>query len=119
MDLSPYGFVAGAAPGLISLLRTMLGVRRVMSEARDIARGHGELLDFHSSENQSYDFMFNPQNFIKPGDGPGVRSGKNLLLSHRDKVWRRYWTGFILVILGVPFGLLMATCGEYLLGRPW
>lgn len=90
-----------------------------MSEAAHIARRQGEFLDFYSSENPSYDFMFNPQRFIKSGDGPGARSGKNLLLSHRDKVWRRYWTGIILVILGVPLGLLMATCGEYLSGRPW
>lgn len=119
MDLSLYGFFGGAAPGVIYLLGTMLRVRRLMSEATDIARRQGEFLDFYSAENQSYDFMFNPHRFVKPGDGPGVQSGKNLLLSHRDQVWRRYRNGVILVIGGVPIGLLMATCGEYLLGRPW
>jgi hypothetical protein len=35
--------------------------------------------------NQSFDILLNPQNFIKPTDGPGARSGKNLLLSVKDK----------------------------------
>jgi hypothetical protein len=61
-----------------------------MSEAHNIAQRRGELLDFDSSENQSYHFLLNPQNFIKTADGPGVRDGKNHLLSIRDRMWWRY-----------------------------
>lgn len=119
MDLGLYGFFGGAAPGIAYLLLTMVRVRQTMSAARNIAQRQGEFLDFDSSENQSYDFLLSPQNFIKPTDGPGVRDGKKHLLSIRDWMWRRYWIGLILVIVGVPVGLFLATCAEYLLGRPW
>jgi hypothetical protein len=114
MDLGLVGFLAGGAPGFSYVLITMFRVRQVQAKAREIARQQGELLDFDSSENQSYDFLLNPQNFIKPTDGPGVRSGKNLLLSIRDKMWKRLWIGVTIMIIGMPIGILTAAaCTEY------
>jgi hypothetical protein len=114
MDLGLVGFLAGGAPGFSYVLITMFHVRQVQAEAREIASEQGEFLDFDSSENQSYDFLLNPQNFINPADGPGVRSGKNLLLSIRDKMWRRLWIGVTLMITGMPIGILAAAaCTEY------
>jgi hypothetical protein len=114
MDLGLLGFLAGSAPGFSYVLITMFRVRQVQDEAREIARRQGEFLDFDSSENQSYDFLLNPQNFIKPADGPGVRSGKSLLLSIRGKMWKRLWIGVILMIVGMPVGILTAVaCTEY------
>lgn len=116
MDLGFIGFLVGGAPGFNYVLITMFRVRQVQAKAREIARQGGELLDFDSSENQSYDFLLNPQNFIKPADGPGVHSGKNLLLSIRDKMWKRLWIGVILMIVGMPVGILAAAvCTEYFL----
>lgn len=119
MDLGTYGFFGGAAPGFIYILITMYRVRQVKVKAQELAKQQGEFLDFDSSENQSYDFLLNPQTFIKPTDGPGARSGKHLLLSVRDKMWKRLWTGVILMALGIPLGVITAAvCTEYLLAHP-
>jgi hypothetical protein len=119
-DLSVYGFFGGAAPGIVNILRGMFRVWRTMRLAREVARQKGEFLDFDSSENQNLDFMFYPQNFIKPNDGPGARSGKELLLSIRPQVLRRYKIGVVMMLIGIPIGMFVATSIEYLfLGRPW
>lgn len=118
-NLSSYGFFGGVAPGIAYFLITLFRLRKVKIQAQEIARQHGEFLDFDSAEHQSYDFLLNPQAFIKPTDGPGVRSGKNLLLSARDKTWRRMWIAVILTAVGLPVGLFISTCAEYALGRPW
>jgi hypothetical protein len=116
MDLGFFGFLVGAAPGLGYVLITMFRIRQMQAKAREIARQHKEFLDFNSSENQTYEFLLNPQNFIKPSDGPGVRSGKNLLLPIRGKMWKRLWIGVILMIVGMPVGILAAAaCTEYFL----
>lgn len=116
MDLGLLGFLVGGAPGFGYVLMTMFRVRQAQSEARKIARQHGEFLDFDSSENQSYDFLLNPRNLIKPSDGPGVRRGKNLLLAIRDKTWKRLWIGVILMTVGMPVGVLAAAAyAQYLL----
>lgn len=116
MDLGFFGFLVGAAPGFSYVLIIMFRIRQMQAKAREIARQRGEFLDFDSSENQSYDFLLNPKNFIKPADGPGVRSGKSLLLSIRDKMWKRLWIGVILMIVGMPVGILAAAaCTEYFL----
>ena len=102
-DLSSYGFFGGAAPGLTYLFITLFRLRKVKLRAQEIAREQGEFLDFDSSENQSFDFFINPRAFIKPTDGPGARSGKALLLSVRDEVWRRMWIVVIMLnVMGVP-----------------
>ncbi|UPG87605.1 hypothetical protein L2Y94_09710 [Luteibacter aegosomatis] len=108
MDLGLFGFLVGGAPGFSYVLTTMFRVRQAQAEAQKVARQHGEFLDFDSSENQSYDFLLNPRNFIKPSDGPGVRRGKNLLLAIRDKMWKRLWIGVILMIVGMPVGIFAA-----------
>jgi hypothetical protein len=118
-DLSLYGFFGGAAPGIVNILRGMIRVWRTMRLARDVARQQGEFLDFDSSENQNLDFMLSPQSFIRPNDGPGVRSGKELLLSIRLEVMRRYRIGVVMVLIGVPMGMGVATGIEYVMGRPW
>lgn len=118
-DLSSYGFFGGAAPGLTYLFITLFRLRKVKLRAQEIAREQGEFLDFDSSENQSFDFFINPRAFIKPTDGPGARSGKALLLSVRDEVWRRMWIVVIMLSVGMPVGLLLSTCAEYASGRPW
>jgi hypothetical protein len=118
-DLSLYGFFGGAAPGMISIFRGMIRVWRTMRLAREVARQQGEFLDLDSSDNQNLDFMLSPQSFIKPSDGPGVRSGKELLLSIRPEVMRRYRIGMVMVLVGVPMGMGVATGIEYLMGRPW
>lgn len=116
MDLGLLGFLVGAAPGFSYVLMTMLRVRQAQAKVRNIARKNGEFLDFDASENQSYDFFLNPRNFIKPSDGPGVRRGKDRLLAIRDKMWKRLWTGVILMIVGMPVGILAAAaCTEYFL----
>lgn len=76
-----------------------------MRLARDVARQQGEFLDFDSSENQNLDFMLSPQDFIRPNDGSGVRSGKELLLSVRPEVMRRYRIE-VVVLIGVPMATL-------------
>jgi len=119
MDVGLVGFFVGAAPGLTYILVTMFRVRQVQGQAREIARQHGEFLDFDSSENQSYDFLLSPEKFIKPTDGPGVRSGKSLLLSIRDKMWKRLWVGVVLMFVGMPIGIFSAVfLNEYLLDHP-
>jgi hypothetical protein len=119
-DLSLYGFFGGMAPGMVVILRGMIRVWRTMRLARSVARQQGEFLDFDSSENQNLDFMLHPQNFIRPSDGPGVRTGKELLLSIRPEVLRRYKVGGVMVLVGVPVGMFVVTGIEYLfLGRPW
>lgn len=119
-DLSLYGFFGGAAPGIVNILRGMMHAWRTMRLAREVARQQGEFLDFDSSENQNLDVMLHPQNFIRPSDGPGVRSGKELLLSIRPEVLRRYKLGGVMVLIGVPLGMFVVTCIEYVfLGRPW
>lgn len=118
-NLSSYGFFGGVAPGCIYFLITMFRLRKIKIQAQEVAREQGEFLDFDSAENQSYDFLLNPQAFIKPTDGPGVRSGKNLLLSARDKIWKRMWIAVILTAIGLPIGLFVSTCAEYASGRPW
>lgn len=118
-NLSSYGFFGGVAPGFIYFLITMLRLRKVKIQAQEVAHQQGEFLDFDSAENQSYDFLLNPQAFIKPTDGPGVRSGKTLLLSVRDKTWKRIRIAVIMTVVGLPIGLFVSTCAEYALGRPW
>jgi len=109
MDVGLVGFFVGAAPGVTYVLITMFRVRQAQGQAREIARQHGEFLDFDSSENQSYDFLLSPEKFIKPTDGPGVRSGKSLLLSIRDKMWKRLWVGVALMFIGMPIGIFSAS----------
>nr|WP_063571961.1 hypothetical protein [Luteibacter rhizovicinus] len=118
-NLSSYGFFGGVAPGCIYFLITLLRLRKVKAQAQEVAREQGEFLDFDSAENQSFDFMLNPQAFIKPTDGPGVRSGKNLLLSVRDSTWKRMRVAVIMTAVGLPIGLFVSTCAEYAIGRPW
>jgi hypothetical protein len=108
MDVGLVGFFVGAAPGFSYVLITMFRLRQVQTQAREIARQHGEFLDFDSSENQSYDFLLSPEEFIKPTDGPGVRSGKSHLLAFRDKMWKRLWIGIALMFVGTPIGIFSA-----------
>jgi len=118
-DLGTYGFLGGAAPGCIYFLVSLFRLQKVKVQAQAIAREQGEFLDFDSAENQSFDFLLNPQAFIKATDGPGVRDGKNLLLSVRDRTWKRMWIAVVLIAVGAPIGLFVSTCAEYALGRPW
>lgn len=119
MDIVSYGFFGGAAPGFTFFLITLFRLRKVKIKAVELARQQGEFLDFDSSENQSYDFLLNPQKFIKPTDGPGARSGKNLLLAVRDKTWKRIWIAMILTTVGIPLGMLLAVASnEYFLRHP-
>lgn len=120
MDIVSYGFFGGAAPGFTYFLITMFRLRKVKIKAVELARQQGEFLDFDSSENQSFDFLLNPQKFIKPTDGRGAQSGKNLLLSVRDRTWKRLWIAIILMAIGIPVGMLLAVASnEYFLRHPW
>jgi len=109
MDVGLVGFFFGAAPGFTYVLVTMFRVRQAQRQAQEIAWQRGEFLDFDSSENQSYDFLLSPEKFIKPTDGPGVRSGKSFLLSIRDKMWKRLWVGVALTFIGMPIGIFSAS----------
>jgi hypothetical protein len=117
MDSGTYGFFLGAAPGFAYIFRTLISVQRVLSRAKALAREHGEFLDLDSAENQNFDFLLSPGKFIKPGDGPGVRQGKELLLSIRSDMFRRHWIGLVLVVVGIFLGLGISTGVDLLMAK--
>lgn len=117
MDSGTCGFFLGAAPGMTYIAGNLLRTQRVLATAKALAREHGEFLDMDSAENQNFDFLLSPEKFVKPGDGPGVREGKNLLLSIRSDMLRRHWIGLALVVVGIFVGLGVAAGIDVLMGR--
>jgi hypothetical protein len=71
-----------------------------------------------SSENQNYDFLLWPGNFIKPEDGPGVRQGKNLMLSARGRMLRCVLIGAVIAVVGAVLGVVICTGIDVLMARP-
>lgn len=117
MNSGDYGFLIGAGPGYAHLLWTMFWFRRVKKEAVALARKKGEFLDLDSSENQNYDFLLRPGKFIKPGDGLGVREGKELMLSARGQMLKRVRTGAVLTVVGAVLGVVVFTGVDLVVAR--
>jgi hypothetical protein len=117
MNSGTYGFFLGAAPGLAYIFCTLFRVQRVLARAKALAREKGEFLDMDSAENQNFYFLLGPGRFIKPGDGPGVRQGKELLLSIRSDMFRRHWIGLVLVVCGAFLGVGISTAIDFLMAR--
>ncbi|MGF6710364.1 hypothetical protein QFZ41_001328 [Luteibacter sp. W1I16] len=108
MSSGALGFFLGAAPGLMYLAKNMFGFQRELVAAQDMAREDSDLLDMHFSFALKADYLLRPGNFVRPGDGPGLRRAKLHLLSVRKKFLVRHAIGALLVAVGAFLGTLLA-----------
>lgn len=115
MASDDWGFFLGAAPGVIYAIRNMIQVRQVFNKAQAIARAHGEFLDEYAYPSPMTDYMYRPSKFIRETDGPGLRAGKELLLAVRDRTIKRHWISAVLLVIGIPIGIVCSMGIEALL----
>jgi hypothetical protein len=104
MDNGAVGFLLGAVPGAFLVLRNMWRQVRAVAEAQKIAQAKGEYLDYHWNYVEQNDLAFKPDRFIKPGDGPGVREAKEMLLARRDKFFASHIKGGAVMMGGCLVG---------------
>lgn len=107
MDNAGLGFLLGATPGAFLMLRNMFGQAKAAAEAKRIAEARGERFDYNTDLSAQNGFSFKTSEFIKPGDGPGVREAKEMLLARRDKFLATHIKGIAVLAAGAFIGALL------------
>nr|WP_063571960.1 hypothetical protein [Luteibacter rhizovicinus] len=73
MESFELGFLLGAGPGIIYILRNMKHMLRIRDKAKELAREQGEKWLEFSSWSDSFNFIFHPQRYVRGEDSKGMR----------------------------------------------
>jgi hypothetical protein len=113
MESFELGFLLGAGPGIIYILRNMKHMLRIRDKAKELAREQGEKWLEFSSWSDSFNFIFHPQRYVRGEDSKGMRVAKEMILSERRRYFVRQAIGGAILVVGAVGGAIVGSALQH------